>query len=52
MLWIIHRKDPIPKELTYDGWQSDKTAGHNTPLMLWIMNRKEPIPEDMFYDGW
>lgn len=42
MLWIRCRiadnkfKD-IPKELFYDGWQTERDNYDNTPLMLWIM---------------
>ena len=52
MLWIMNRKEPIPKEFEYDGWRTDKTKYGSTPLMLWVKYRKDPIPEDMKFDGW
>ena len=39
MSWIVNRKgEDIPKELYYEGWQTDKDKDifTQTPLMLWI----------------
>ncbi len=54
MLWIEYRPgEPIPKEIQYDGWQTDRNkCGGKTPLMLWIKHCKEPIPKELTYDGW
>lgn len=52
MLWIKDRqKQDIPKELYYDGWQTDNDVDDQTPLMLWIKHRpNEPIPEEFYYN--
>ena len=54
MLWIYYREgEPIPEDMYYPDWQSDRDVYGRTPLMLWIYYREgEPIPEDMYYPGW
>lgn len=38
MYWVIYRhNEPIPKELHYDDWQTDRDKSGHTPLMLWII---------------
>ena len=48
--WIKYRKnEPIPEELKYPGWQTDK-KNWESPLMYWIEFRiNEPIPDDIYY---
>ena len=54
MGWIKNRlNEPIPKELFYDGCQTDKGYVNQTVLMMWIKYRlNEPIPEELYYDGY
>ena len=62
MLWIKYRREDIPQEFFYTGYQTDKDRFDRTPLMLWIENRKgedgdhrspqQPIPECLYYDDW
>ncbi len=54
MAWIIHRKSkPIPKELYYEGYKTDRNKHGRTPLMLWIKHRPgEDIPNELLYDGY
>lgn len=54
MLWIYCREgEPIPEDLKYLGWQTDRDNAKETPLMIWVRCREgEPIPEDMYYPGW
>ena len=54
MLWLEYRyKEPIPEHLFYDGWQRDKNANQEPPLMLWIKwhHPREDIPNDYYYAG-
>ena len=53
MEWIIHRcGEPIPDELYYPGWQTDRDNDKKTPLMIWIWWRTdETIPDNLFYDN-
>ena len=53
MKWILFRKgEAIPKELLYDGYQTDRSRDDYTPLMLWIRDRSgEPIPDCLLYEG-
>ena len=40
MMWIrFRRSKPIPEEMKYPGWQSDKDKYKNSPLMMWIEYR-------------
>ena len=40
MIWIEYNVDePIPEQLYYDGYQTDREACGHTPLMLWIKDR-------------
>ena len=55
MIWIENfsnegEDDYIPDELCYDGYQTDKNANGETPLMLWIKNSEEEIPEELYYN--
>ena len=52
MLWIDWRKELMPEELKYPGWQTDRDNDGYTPLMIWVDYCKKPIPEDMKYPGW
>ncbi len=49
MLWIEKRKgEPIPKELYYEGYKTDRDNEGRTPLMLWINWRyNEAIPQEL-----
>ena len=52
MSWIKYRpNEPIPEELYYDGWQTDRDFDNRTPLILWIGCRDEDIPKELYYDG-
>ena len=53
MTWIEWRRgESIPKELLYQGCQTDKNNWCRTPLMLWIENRpEEAIPWELLYQG-
>lgn len=44
MLWIEYCNKDIPKELYYDGYQTDKNDDGDTSLMLWIEYRDDDIP--------
>ena len=38
MYWVIYRhNEPIPQELKYPDYQSDKDDTGQTPLMYWII---------------
>jgi hypothetical protein len=54
MYWIAYRNnEPIPEELKYPDWKTDKDDYGNTPLMLWIQYRNnEQLPEELKYSGW
>ncbi len=52
MCWIEYRPgEDIPKELYYDGYQTDKDNYGWSPLMFWIIYRpgeagdQQPIPQ-------
>ena len=54
MDWVKYHPgdEPIPKELYYDGYQTDKGYNSRTPLMNWIaFHSSDPIPQELFYDG-
>ena len=53
MIWIEQRLgEPIPQELYYNGWQTDKDKGGWSPLMLWIFARNGDIPKEFYYKGY
>lgn len=54
MTWIRSRNYyNVPKELYYDGWQTDRNKDGDTPLMLWIHTYpSENIPQELFYTGY
>ena len=40
MLWIEERRnEAIPECLYYEGWETDRNASSQTPLMMWINYR-------------
>lgn len=49
MLWIEYCNKDIPKELYYDGYQTDKNDDGDTPLMMWIEYRDDDIPKELLY---
>lgn len=53
MLWIENRPgEPIPQNLRYTAYTSDKDIHGNTPLMLWIKYRPgEAIPKELIDDN-
>ena len=53
MFWIKYCTEPIPEDMKYPNWQTDRNWLEYTPLMLWIDCRyDEPIPEELKYPGW
>ena len=59
MYWIIQGlnedgdQQPIPQELLYLGYPTDRDKRGQTPLMLWINVRKgEPVPYELKYANW
>ena len=51
-MWIDYNTVPIPEELKYPNWQTDKDECQQSALMYWFIYRNQPIPEDMKYHGW
>jgi len=54
MFWIGYRNnEPIPAELKYPDWQTNKDFRGYPPLAYWIKYIKnEPIPDELKYPGW
>ena len=60
MYWVIYRhNEPIPQELKYPDYQSDKDDAGQTPLMYWIIqghnedeDTQQPIPQELLYPGY